>query len=271
MENENPNYYAVIPANVRYCKGLSSTAKLLYGEIAALANAEGYCWATNTYFAKLFDMSVSTIAHTIGTIEEAGFIKINNIYGDNGGIIQRRMYIIGGMQKTAYPMQKTAYPMQKTARGYAENCMGGMQKIAQIIKQDNNINNIYKGTDVPAVNKSCGKTVHNCQKPTVDEIKAYCEERKNGVNAEQFFDYYESKGWVVGKSKMKDWRASVRTWERNSFAKNGQQAMKQQQEEPRHWFELCPTCKEKKLEWNTQKQRYICACGASYTWEVINR
>ena len=54
-------------------------------------------------------------------------------------------------------------------------------------------------------------------KPKVDEIEAYCKERNNSVDAQQFFDYYESKGWKVGKSPMKDWKASVRTWERNSF------------------------------------------------------
>ena len=50
-------------------------------------------------------------------------------------------------------------------------------------------------------------------KPTVEEIRAYCEERKNGLDAQAFFDFYESKGWKVGAVKMKDWRASVRTWE----------------------------------------------------------
>lgn len=51
-------------------------------------------------------------------------------------------------------------------------------------------------------------------KPTVDEIAAYCEERGSGIDAQSFFDFYESKGWLIGKSRMKDWRACVRTWER---------------------------------------------------------
>ena len=50
-------------------------------------------------------------------------------------------------------------------------------------------------------------------KPTVEEIAAYCSERKNGIDPQAFFDFYESKGWKVGAVKMKDWRASVRTWE----------------------------------------------------------
>ena len=51
------------------------------------------------------------------------------------------------------------------------------------------------------------------KRPTVSEVEAYCKERGNYVNAQQFVDFYESKGWVVGKSPMKDWKAAVRTWE----------------------------------------------------------
>jgi len=50
-------------------------------------------------------------------------------------------------------------------------------------------------------------------KPTIIEIKDYCLERNNKIDANSFFDFYESKGWMVGKNKMKDWKAAVRTWE----------------------------------------------------------
>ncbi|MCR5763933.1 MAG: hypothetical protein K6G00_11185 [Treponema sp.] len=56
------------------------------------------------------------------------------------------------------------------------------------------------------------------QKPSVEEIAAYCMERGNSIDAQQFYDFYESKGWLVGKSKMKDWKSSIRTWERNNAA-----------------------------------------------------
>ena len=57
-------------------------------------------------------------------------------------------------------------------------------------------------------------------KPTVEEVKQYCIERNNCVNAEQFYDYYESNGWKVGKNSMKDWKAAVRTWERSEYRKH---------------------------------------------------
>jgi len=53
-------------------------------------------------------------------------------------------------------------------------------------------------------------------KPTIEDIKSYCQERNNSVDAQRFYDYYESNGWKVGKNSMKDWKAAVRTWERNS-------------------------------------------------------
>jgi len=51
------------------------------------------------------------------------------------------------------------------------------------------------------------------KKPSLEEVTSYCEERKNGINPTNFIDFYESKDWFVGKNKMKDWKASVRTWE----------------------------------------------------------
>lgn len=55
------------------------------------------------------------------------------------------------------------------------------------------------------------------QKPTIEEIQQYCTDRNNNVDAERFYDFYESKGWKVGKEPMKDWKACVRTWEKNSL------------------------------------------------------
>jgi len=66
-------------------------------------------------------------------------------------------------------------------------------------------------------------------KPSLIELQSYCLERKNTVDAQRFFDYYESNGWRVGKNPMKDWKASVRTWEKsdinNQKPQNGQQSI----------------------------------------------
>lgn len=60
------------------------------------------------------------------------------------------------------------------------------------------------------------------KKPTLEEVAAYCKERKNSVNAQTWFDYYEANGWKVGRNAMKDWQASIRYWEKNSFASGKQ-------------------------------------------------
>lgn len=61
--------------------------------------------------------------------------------------------------------------------------------------------------------KPCTEEVKRFTKPTLEEVRAYCVERNNGIEAESFINFYESKGWKIGKTPMKDWRAAVRTWE----------------------------------------------------------
>ena len=67
-----------------------------------------------------------------------------------------------------------------------------------------------------SIGKVNKKEVKRFVKPTIDEIKDYCLERKNGINANAFYDFYEAKDWMVGKNKMKDWKACVRTWEQRN-------------------------------------------------------
>jgi predicted phage replisome organizer len=64
---------------------------------------------------------------------------------------------------------------------------------------------------------SIGDSQKRFTKPSLEEVKQYCAERGNKVDAEKWYDYYEANGWKVGKNSMKDWKASVRTWERNGY------------------------------------------------------
>lgn len=67
-------------------------------------------------------------------------------------------------------------------------------------------------TDTVTDNKK-QRAVARFVKPTVEEIRAYCEERQNGIDPQTFYDFYDGKGWKVGNTAMKDWKACVRTWE----------------------------------------------------------
>lgn len=110
MEQNKPNYYAIIPANVRYDKDLSANAKLLYGEITSLCNDKGYCWATNQYFSSLYEVSERTIQNLIKQLVDKNYIQIDIINNS-----KRLIYInfttheknfTPGMKKISYPHEK---------------------------------------------------------------------------------------------------------------------------------------------------------------------
>ena len=77
------------------------------------------------------------------------------------------------------------------------------------------IDNIYVGETPTDTSKKSNKFTP----PTLEEVTEYCKERNNSVDANRFIDFYESKGWFIGKNKMKDWKAAVRTWERKEITK----------------------------------------------------
>src|SRR5690625_108051 len=88
------SYYAIIPANVRYDDSLIDGAKLLYGEITALCNQEGYCWASNSYFSELYGVSKVTISKWINQLKEKGYIDSRITYKEGSKEIDKRYLTI---------------------------------------------------------------------------------------------------------------------------------------------------------------------------------
>ena len=88
----------------------------------------------------------------------------------------------------------------------------------------NNINN--KNNKNNNINNNTS-TAKRFIPPTIEEVRAYCEERKNDIDPEAFIDHYTGNGWKVGKNPMKDWRAAVRQWERNDYS-SGRKPKQQQ-------------------------------------------
>lgn len=252
-EQENAAYYAVVPAPVRYDTELSPSAKLLYCEITSLCRSKGYCWATNSYFTQLFDLSESTISRLISQLAKRKHIVIQTVATETGS--ERRIYTDifqverlsagapeGGAQKPQAPQGDT----QKPQEGGAQKQQGGVRKNR---KQNDYQLNDYKdnppyspprrsqtaGTVVPHSGMTSpvgdtppdGSNADTADKPSpkprpqrerfvppdVEQVRAYCRERGNSIDPEAFVNYYASKGWTVGRSPMKDWRAAVRTWE----------------------------------------------------------
>jgi len=94
------------------------------------------------------------------------------------------------------------YKVSPTFTGCECHSQGGCEQDAH-----NNIEN--RNIDI---NSLYIKGSSRFQKPTLEDIRQYCQEKELNVDAEQFYNFYESKGWVVGKSPMKNWRAAVCTW-----------------------------------------------------------
>ena len=89
--SEQPSYYSIITANVRYDNRLTDSEKLLFAEITSLSNKYGYCTATNSYFARLYEVVKETISRRISNLTKYGYLKIETIK-DGKQIKQRKMY-----------------------------------------------------------------------------------------------------------------------------------------------------------------------------------
>lgn len=112
---EQPAYYAIIPAVVRYDPNLPPNAKLLYGEITALASKEGFCWASNQYFADLYGLTKTSVSTLVGKLNSRGYIRALTIDENS-----RHIYITGLAEKSQGVTKKQQGGLRKIARGDSE-------------------------------------------------------------------------------------------------------------------------------------------------------
>lgn len=105
-----------------------------------------------------------------------------------------------------------------SAKRAAAGSNGGKQKVANVAIANNKNKNKEKEKEEDIVKETHLKVCKEKLRfspPTVAEVKAYCDERRNNVDPIRFIDFYQAKGWMVGRNHMKDWKAAVRTWERS--------------------------------------------------------
>ena len=174
-----------IPKEVWINKELKLIEKIFLVEIDSLDNEDG-CYASNKYFADFFGITKGRCSQVINSLQSKGLIKIEFVR-DGKIILNRQIRVVNKLNRV----------FNKSVKG-SKNIKGGY------LENDKENNTILNNT----VNNT-----NRFKKPKIEEIAKYCLERKNDISAERFFDYYESKGWMVGKNKMKNWKAGVRTWE----------------------------------------------------------
>ena len=156
--------------------------------ISSLCAEKGYCFASNQFFSELFDIDEAMVSKRIKKLENKGYIEIE--YRKNGSVTYSRKI-----------------RLSKMTTAVVKNDNGDIiinNNINKNIKESNNINIITKE-----------KKINRFKKPTINDIENYAKEKNLKIDAEYFIDYYESKGWLVGKTPMKNWKSAVCNWCRN--------------------------------------------------------
>jgi len=176
---------------------LSSSAQALYLHLSMSADDDGFC---NQVSSSMFKAHASV--QDLQALLEKRYIY----QFENGVIVIKHWRMANALRKDRYT--PTAFQEEMAKLGLKDNgaytwLPDGCQVVADRLPQ----NSIGKN--------SIDKNNNTFKKPTVEEVRAYCQERNNNVDPETFVDFYESKNWMIGKNKMKDWKAAVRTWERS--------------------------------------------------------
>lgn len=153
---DKPNYYSIIPADVRYDKRLTPNAKLLYAEITSLTNKEGVCWASDNYFMKLYGVEKRTVQSWLKLLEDNGYILRQVQYKENTKQIEKRFIRVVNIN----------------ALGYGINIHKGMEY--KCVDNNTSINN----TSINSIYE---------QKPDFDAFWEYYPKKRNKGQAEKVF------------------------------------------------------------------------------------
>ena len=172
------------PIEIWEAQDLSWNEKILLMEIDSFTSKGKDCFISDEYIADLIKVSERTARALLSNLIHKGYVERTKFDG-------RRRYIASCLAEQS-----------------GRICRAELQDLPTTYNQ---LPNKSISNDIDDSNKKKAKFV----KPTIEEIKCFCEERNNGIDADEFFNFYESKGWVIGKSPMKDWKACIRTWERN--------------------------------------------------------
>lgn len=192
-----------IPIEIWEHDKLNITEKVIITEIDSFSNSDIGCFISNNHFAKFTGLSASRCSSIINDLSKRGFIDIELVRDGHTGHIKKRYLklsksLVSEMKVGVSDMKEGISETKRASFGNSE----GTNTLS--ITNTSNISN----KDI--VGKS------RFTPPSLEEVDKYCKERDNGIDPQSFIDFYSSKGWYVGKNKMKDWKASIRTWERRN-------------------------------------------------------
>jgi hypothetical protein len=222
--------------------GLSGNSLLIYAIVYGFSQGDRQEFTgTHQYLAHWTGTTVRSVINNLKSLLEMGYIvKGEREYkGQISPTYKAVIPDVFGVKKFHTPPVKNFHtPCEKISHPPVKNFHTPCEKISP---QDNigdniyiNNNNIYNPPYNPPLGDNHPEIVVNDGRekskrngpfvpPSVEEVQAYCDERKNGINAQRFVDYYTSVGWTVGKGKkMVDWKAAVRTWDRQDEEKKHQ-------------------------------------------------
>lgn len=221
------HYFVSIPAFAVTELDLTSTELIVYSTIYGFShgNENQWCCVSQSYLATWARTTERSVRRIIDRLIEKGLIIKEVRNGENGTYCAYKVFersVSGediesteGEDTESAPPGHRVRPYPDTESAPTSNNIYNNinNKKENIIKE----NSESEKDSVPESSARKKGSKEKFIKPTVEEIRAYCRERNNIVDAERFYDYYESNGWKVGKNTMKDWKAAVRTWERNGF------------------------------------------------------
>jgi len=202
-------------------QGLKPADKLLLLALADHANDKGECWPSRSTLARKTSMSIRTVQRSIKNLQDAGYLTVQNRASSEKGLMSN-LYTIKldpSDKMTLPPSDTMTLPYGQddpTPRDTMAHKATNKKLPVEPISGAKRFSPPSVQVDTPQTEKPDVEPNRNFSRPTVQQVRDYCTERQNTVDPNRFVDFYESKGWLVGKSKMKCWKSAIRNWERTS-------------------------------------------------------
>ena len=239
-----PNYYAVLPANIRYADDLSCLQKLLYAEITALSNKDGFCYASNQYFADLYKKDPTWVSKSISDMQKKWYLKLDR---ENSSWFVRKIFVWElkilkkSIKTTCRKTQKAS--CRKVQEGIEENCKTGIEENCNIIIQDNNNTSVI-GNEQPTTPQKNIEYINGMRSVELkgkqylwawneligdnaimsSEVKKWIYNIQNSISAEDFKARVEKfatiKDLIVRKNKQKYFYYPIWEWTLENFLQN---------------------------------------------------